>query len=59
MALVAMLDNLAMLAMFNTHALGIPFIYLKVANMSKAARMVMWTGKVFTFPTASGTALTS
>jgi hypothetical protein len=31
MTTVAMLDNLAMLAMFKTHAPRIPFIYLKVA----------------------------
>jgi hypothetical protein len=56
---VAMLAILDMLAMFKTHALRIPFIYLKVAKISKAAKMVMWTGKLVTFPTAHGTALIS
>jgi hypothetical protein len=45
------LDKIAMLAMFKTHALRIPSIYLKVAKMSKRAMLML---KVATFPTGAG-----
>ncbi len=59
LATVAMLATLDVLVMFKTLALIVPFIYLKVAKIFKAAKVVMWTGKVITFPTAYGTALTT
>jgi hypothetical protein len=52
-AAVAMLDKLARLVMFNTQVSRIPFIYLKVAKMSKVAKTSSVELKVSTFPASS------